>query len=224
VPSCHCEDIDHHFTPRRARDDLAAYRRRGPTGTARMILKALAQAGVAPQTLLDVGAGVGVLHHELLDRGVQRAVHLEVAGAFVEAAREETGRRGHQNRVQFQQGDLVSLAADIAAADLVTLDRVVCCYPDVDALVAVSTHKARQYYALSYPHDRWYIRVRVWVQNYRRRLRGDPFRFFVHSVERIRSLLLANGFEVRISRSTINWEVLVCARRDRRTPADGTGG
>lgn len=213
MPSCHCEDIDRHFTLERARDDLAAYRRRGPTGTARLILKVLGDAGFTPETLLDVGAGIGVLHHELLDRGVQQAVHLEVAGAFVEVARGETARRGHQDRVCFQQGDLVSLAADVAGADLVTLDRVVCCYPDVDALVAVSARKARRYYALSYPHDRWYIRSRVWLQNYRRRLRGEPFRFFVHPVERIRSLILASGLEVRGSRSTLNWEVLVCERR-----------
>jgi SAM-dependent methyltransferase len=213
MPSCHCEGTDRHFTPRRARQDLATYRRRGPTGTARLILKGLGEAGVTAETLLDVGAGIGVLHHELLERGVQRAVHLEVASAFLEAAKEETVLRGHEGLVRFQQGDVVSLASEVAVADLVTLDRVVCCYPDVEALITVSAQKARRYYALSYPRDRWYIRSRVWLQNYRRQRTGDPFRFFVHPVARMRSLILAGGFEVRCSCSTLNWDVLICGRR-----------
>lgn len=214
MADCHCEGTDRHFTSQRASQDLATYRRRGPTGTARLILKGLEDAGLTAESVLDVGAGVGVLHHELLERCVQRAVHLEVASAFLEAAKVETLRRGHEGRVRFQQGDVVSLAAEIADADLVTLDRVVCCYPDVDALISVSAQKARRYYALSYPHDRWYIRSRVGLQNYRRQRSGDAFRFFVHPVARIRSLIMAGGLEVRRSCSNFNWEVLICARRD----------
>lgn len=214
MPSCHCEAADRHFTPARAREELATYRRRGPSGTARLILQSLAELGLAAETVLDIGAGIGVLHHELLARGVQRAVHLEAAMAYLEVAKEETARRGHQGRVCFLHGDAVALATELVAADLVTLDRVVCCWPDLEALMQVSTQKAKRYYALSYPHDRWYVRGHTWWQNARRRRAGNPFRTFVHPVTEIRALVQAAGFEVRRSRSTLIWEVLVCTRRD----------
>lgn len=213
MPSCHCDYTDAHFTPARARADLATYRRRGPSGTARLMLQCLSEVGPIAQTLLDIGAGIGVLHHELLDTGVQRAVHLEVASAYIEAAELETARRGHGGRVLFRHGDVVGLSAELAPADLVTLDRVICCYHDLDALVRVSTQKAKRIYALSYPHDRWYVRARTWWKNGRRRRAGDPFRFFVHPVARTRSLIEAAGFDVRCSRSNLNWEVLACVRR-----------
>ena len=84
---------------------------------------------------------------------------------------------------------------------------------DLDALMDASTRKANRYYALSYPRDRWYVRGRTWWKNLRRRRAGDPFRFFVHPVARIRSLIAAAGFEVRCARSNLNWEVLVWERR-----------
>ena len=213
MASCHCVATDRHFTPARAQAELARYRRRGPAGTARLILKSLSDLGIAPQTLLDIGAGIGVLHHELVGRGVGRAVHVEAAAAYVAAAQEEAKRRGHQDRVQFRPGDFVGLASELGSADLVTLDRVVCCYPELEPLVSLSADKAERYYVLSFPHDRWYVRAHTRWQNRRRRRAGNAFRTFVHPVSRIEALVRAAGFEVERSCRTLVWAVLVCRRR-----------
>jgi tRNA1(Val) A37 N6-methylase TrmN6 len=212
MSNCHCEATDRHFTQARAQDELAKYRRQGPTGTARLILDSLREMGVRVETLLDVGAGVGVLHHELLGNGVERAIHLEAAAAYVHAAQEETAKRGQGSSIRFIHGDFVNLAPTLPAADLVTLDRVVCCYPELEPLMRQSTDKARRYYALSFPHDRWYMWAHTWWQNERRRRAGNPFRTFVHPVAQIRGLIREGGFEIRHSRQRLAWQVLVCAR------------
>ena len=214
MPNCHCAATDRHFTPARARAELAQYRQQGPSGTARLILESLSDLGIAPRTLLDIGAGIGVLHHELLGRGVGQAVHLEAAAAYVAAAKEEAERRGHGSRVQFRHGDFVSLASELGSADLVTLDRVVCCYPELEPLVSLSAEKAEQYYALSFPHDRWYVRAHTQWQNHRRRRGGNAFRTFVHPVRRIEALVRAAGFQVERYRRTLVWALMVCRRRD----------
>jgi SAM-dependent methyltransferase len=213
MPSCcECEAIDRHFAPARAAEELSTYTRRGPTGTARLILDTL--SGTPPiASVLDIGAGIGVLHHELLGTGVRSAVHVEAASAYIDVARAESARRGHAGRVRFLQGDFLALAPSIASADLVTLDRVVCCYEAFEPLIRVSAEKARRYYALSFPHERWYMRAHTRWQNHRRKRAGNPFRTFVHSVAEIRALIRAAGFIVRRSRKTLAWEVLVCARQ-----------
>jgi 16S rRNA G966 N2-methylase RsmD len=213
MPSCHCVATDRHFTPARAQAELAEYRQRGPRGTARMILESLDDLAVTPRTLLDIGAGIGVLHHELLGSGVERAVHLEAAAAYVAAAEQETARRGHQGRVLFRHRDFVSLASELGSAELVTLDRVVCCYPELEPLVTLSAEKAERYYVLSIPHDRWYVRAHTWWQNHRRRRASNAFRTFVHPVTRIEALVRAAGFQVLRSRWTLVWAVLLCGRR-----------
>jgi magnesium-protoporphyrin O-methyltransferase len=145
---------------------------------------------------------------------VGRAVHLEAAAAYVAAAEEEAERRGQRSRVQFRHGDFVSLAPKLASAELVTLDRVVCCYPELEPLVTLSAEKAERYYVLSFPHDRWYVRAHTWWQNLRRRRARNAFRTFVHPVSRIEALVRAAGFQVVRSRRTLVWGVLVCRRPD----------
>jgi hypothetical protein len=100
------------------------------------------------------------------------ALHLEATAAYVAAAEQEAERRGHRGRVHFRHGDFVSLASDLGSAELVTLDRVVCCYPELEPLVSLSAEKAERYYALSFPHNRWYVRAHTWWQNHRRRRAG----------------------------------------------------
>jgi len=210
--TCCCASVDGQFTSVRARTELRRYRRRGPTGTARRILRMLAESQVRAETLLDIGAGIGVLHHELLDRGTRSAIQVEAAAAYVDAAREETTRRGQSGRVRFVQGDVVDLAERLAPADLVTLDRVICCYPEVESLVQATAGKARRYWAASFPRDRWITRGHTRWENARRARAGNPFRSFVHPVRRIYALLGAAGLTpLRIHRGLF-WEVVLCAR------------
>ena len=160
---CNCEAIDQHFDPARAAAELDTYTRRGPPNTTRLILEILNELPLEPESLLDIGAGVGILHHELLGAGVRTAVHIEAAHAYLDAARAESTRRGHAGRVRFLDGDFLALARELDPADLVTMDRVVCCYRDFELLVRQSVAKARRYYAISYPRDLWFVRAHtVW--------------------------------------------------------------
>jgi hypothetical protein len=212
--ACHCEATDRHFGLARAQKELAAYRRRGAKGTAWRLLRMLRDSHAQADTLLDIGAGVGVLHHELLTDGVRAAVHVEAAGAYVQAAQDEANRRGYAERVQFLHGDFLTLAPAIAPADLVTLDRVLCCYPDLEPLLLASAARTRRYWAASFPRDRWYVRLHTRWQNRLRARAGNAFRTFVHPVARIYELLGRTGLRpLRVWRRPV-WEVVLCIRED----------
>jgi hypothetical protein len=53
---------------------------------------------------------------------------------------------------------------------VVTLDRVVCCYPDPEALLGAAAAKTRQVLAFTYPRDRWYVRTMFAFGNFWLRL------------------------------------------------------
>ena len=114
--------------------------------------------------------------------------------------------------MQFLHGDFLALEPTLQPADLVTLDRVVCCYPDLDPLMRRSVGKARRFYVISFPHDRWYIRAHTVWQNFLRRRAGNPFRTYVHPGRRIRALLEEGGLRVVDARQTLVWEILLCIR------------
>jgi magnesium-protoporphyrin O-methyltransferase len=206
-----CLSIEHHFDKAGLRD-LERYRRKGADITTRLLLEGVRSQEAAGESLLDVGGGVGVVHHELLDSMMKTAVNVEASGAYLEAAREESARRGHSARVRFVKGDLVALSGELSTADVVTLDRVICCYPDVDRLVCESVAKCRRLYALSYPLDRWYVRVVVAAENALRRLRGSRFRTYVHATDRVERLIMAAGLERCYFRTTLAWQVVVFRR------------
>lgn len=204
-----------------ARRNLRGYRRRGPDRPTRILLEGIRRLGLTRSSLLDVGGGVGVIHHELLNGVIARAVHVEASRAYLAAARSEAEARGHAEQVEFVEGDFVELAPGLPAADLVTLNRVICCYPDLPALVTASTARAGQAYALSYPREKLPIKLMVAVINLFGRLRGTPFRVFVHPEFLIQRLVREAGFAPAFESETLVWRIVVY-RRGRREEGGGT--
>ena len=164
--------------------------------------------------MLDVGAGIGALSFELLAAGVERVTAVEAAPAYVAAARQEAGRRNVSDRLDVVHGDFVSVAGAVAQADVVTMDRVVCCYPSYQPLLEAAVRRSRRLVAFSYPRDRWYVRAAVGLQNMVRALFRNPFRGFVHSAPAMEALLKQHGF-VRIERrATLKWSADLYGRAD----------
>ncbi len=209
---CQCQGIEIEFNQREAARKLADYRKRGPASTTRRLVEALQTVGVKDRTLLDVGGGIGVIQYELLKAGARSAVSVDASSAYVEAARREARRQGLLDRIDFHQGDFVELAGDIPPADIVTLDRVICCYPDMPALVGLSADRARHLYALVYPLDAAWVRLGLRLENLLQRLKGSPFRVFVHPTATVEAILLERGFQRRFWRGAGVWQIAVYAR------------
>lgn len=209
---CCTPDYDTVFSEKRAAKDLKRYRRNGPDETTRLLIDALTSAGVRGKTLLDVGGGIGAIDHELLAAGVDTAVHVEASDAFVRAAAEEAGRRGTAARLRIRRGDFVTLARDLDTADLVTLDRVICCYPDMEQLVAASAGRARELYGVVIPRERRLTKVMALGINLVFRITRNPFRFYVHPVRSIDRVVERAGLSPAFVKDTLIWRVAVYRR------------
>ena len=212
MDACGCDGFAEIFDARTARHDLERYRRHGPDRTSRLLLDMIRAVGVRDATVLDIGAGVGVIDHELLRDGARHAVLVDGSSAYQAAAREEARARGTLERLSFLEGDLVRVADRVEVADIVTLDRVVCCYPDVDALVRASSRKAARLYGLVLPRDRWFIRAGLTLVNGWYRIRGRAYRAFVHPNERVDALASEAGLRPTRVATTLFWRIVLYAR------------
>lgn len=209
--SCY-PDAERRFGPKIATRDLDRYRQKGPDATSRLLLAAIANHLRGGDSLLDIGAGVGVLDFELLVKGANSATLVDAAPAYLDAAGREAQRRQLTDRVQRVVGDFTSLADSIGVADVVMMHRVICCYPDHTLLLRAATKHAGRMLAFSYPRDRWYIRAWLFVQNVGRRVLGNGFRTFVHSPMAMNTLITQDGFE-RVHRArTFVWSIDVYLR------------
>lgn len=138
---------------------------------------------------------------ELLAAGIGSATLVEASPAYLQAVGAEAQRRKVETRLNLVNGDFVAIADRLSVADVVVLDRVVCCYPDYVALLENALARCRGLLALSYPLDRWYVRVMIGFENLLRRFKGDDFRAFVHPAAALEAIVREAGFR-RLSRSS----------------------
>ena len=210
---------DQQFDEKKATDELKRYHTKGPRPTTRLLQEGLAHAGTLSGTLLDIGSGIGSLTFGLLERGVTHAVAVDASSAYNAVARQEADRLGRPDAVRFVHADFVSVAAELPAATLVTLDRVVCCYPSYEALLNAALPHAEKCFALSYPRDVWYVRFGVTLENAQRRLTKNSFRTYVHPASRMHELIRSAGFKLSTRRETWMWSVDVYTRSVTRQQA-----
>lgn len=209
---CQCRGIQTLFGERIARKDLKGYRKKGPLRTTRILLDALKVEGVRGATLLDIGGGVGAIPNELICAGIERAVAVDASSAYLKAAQSEARRQGHAGRMEYHFGDFVEVAPRVSPADLVTLDRVICCYDDMEALVSASAERARRLYSVVYPRDTWWNQLGVSLMNLAYRIRGNPFRVHIHSPEAVERVIHSKGLTRRFLRTTPLWQVALYGR------------
>ena len=182
------------------------------------LLDAITETGVADRTILDVGCGIGDLAIEVVARGAVSGTGFDLSAKAIDEARKLALARGVGDRMRFEVGDGAKL--DLPAADIVVINRVVCCYPDTANLLERTLGAARSVFAITAPIstgsvgaynrvlNRWW---NVWYRLRRKKFVG--FRTFVHDLDRIDERIRAAGFRrVRHERRRIVWDLAVYAR------------
>ncbi|MDE2877169.1 MAG: methyltransferase domain-containing protein [Gemmatimonadota bacterium] len=214
----HCQGVARMFDEKMARRQLRHYRRKGPGKGTRELVGAVAGEGVEGLTFLDVGGGVGAIQHELMVRGASGGTSADASPGYLAVAREEAEARGYAGRIRYVEGDFVERAGEVDAADLVTLDRVVCCYPDMAALVGAAARLTRRSLGLVIPRGTWVIRSGVAIVNLFQRLRRHPFRVYVHDPGEVEAVVGEYGLRRWYMREGLVWRVAVYGRGE-----DGRG-
>jgi len=207
-----CQGIEEVFSQEYVERELSRYRAKGAPKTTRMLTESLKEQGVEGMTLLDIGGGVGAVQHDLLGAGVEQVTGVDASRAYLNAAQAEAQRRGHADRVRYRHGNFVDLAQEVGPADIVTLDRVICCYDDMEKLVSLSAQRARKLYGLVYPRDAWWVKLGLAIGNFFLLLQRSRYRTFCHPTAAVEALVSASGLQRQAYRQTLIWQVVVFTR------------
>ena len=209
---CNPRGCDRFFTRRSARRVARRYRKRGLDRTARRIVGFLEEAGIEGATVLEVGGGVGEIQIELLKRGAERSVNLELSSAYEREAERLLGEAGLEGRVQRRLHDIAVDPDTVEPADVVVLHRVVCCYPDYERLLGAAAAHARRLLVFSYPRRNAVSRLVVAAQNVGLRIRRMEFRTFAHPPATMLAVLSDRGLDATFAHSGVAWQVTGLAR------------
>jgi magnesium-protoporphyrin O-methyltransferase len=210
VGCCRPRAYERIFGEGAARRDLRRYRRRGLPRDAREGVAFLRSRGVEGRSVLEVGAGIGAASVELLRAGAGRAIAVELSRGYDAAAAELLAEHGLDGRVERRIGDVVEEPPE--PADLVVMNRVVCCYPDVERLVGTAAGLAREALVLSFPPDGPLARAAVASINLLLRLGRQDFRTYIHSHGTILAVAERQGLRLALRRSGPVWQVAAFER------------
>lgn len=182
----------------------------------RELLEIIRRQGVEGARVLDIGAGVGAVHVGLLEAGAASAVDVDASREFLATARAEAERRGLRGRVEYRYGDAVELAGELRAADVVTLDSVICCYPYLEPLLAAATRSGPRLVGITYPRDVWWMRAFMRLYNLAQAVRRSPARYFVHRHAQLERWMADAGYRSVHEGGPRVWRVVLYRRARSR--------
>ncbi len=207
-----CVGIEEVFDSEHAEDELRRYRKRGARRTTRILIRELCAQGVEGQTVLDVGGGVGAVYLALLKAGASQATDVDASAAFLRASQREAGRRRLGDRVAYLHGNFAEMGRAVKSADIVALDKVVCCYHDAGGLLELAADRTVRRMGLVYPRDGWVSRLVNWIFNLRWVRMADGFRTYVHPTEKVEGMLTGRGLRLERRIYCGLWQVALFSR------------
>jgi len=213
MPGCCAPgDLDDLFSPAQAASDARSYRGKGLNAEARRITEAIRRLGVGGLTVLEVGGGIGAIQLELLRSGASSATNVELSHSYEAVASELIAAAGLEGRIDRRIADFAGDGDVVPPADAVILQRVVCCYPNADALVEAAARHATRVLVLTFPIDRWWGGGVAALINAWPRLRGWRFRFYLHKTSAVIAAAEREGMHVLERRTGVFWQMLVFTR------------
>ena len=174
-----------------------------------MLLDTIHKEGVQGLDFLDIGGGIGAIQYELIKAGASNGTSIEASSAYINLVKEEIHKIGLAEIIDFKYGDFTTMVSDVNMADIVTLDKVICCYDDMSELVRLSSKLARKLYAIIYPRDVWWTKLTLPFLNFYPIIKGSSFRVFIHPTKKVEEIIFRNGLKRNYYATTLFWQVAI---------------
>jgi 2-polyprenyl-3-methyl-5-hydroxy-6-metoxy-1,4-benzoquinol methylase len=200
------------FSERSARAEAKRYRRKGLDATSRRIVDFLKAQGVEGRSVLEVGGGIGAIQIELLKAGASHAVSIELTPTYEEVATELLRDAGLADRAERKVMDFAQANGQVESADIVIMNRVICCYPDMPRLAGAAADHTRQLLVMSYPTGSWWLRIGLGIANFILWATRRQFHIFVHPPAAIIANGARHGLQPILERSGLMWTVAALRR------------
>jgi len=205
--------ISEHFDSR-ARDHCEEYQKNGLPASSTLLLRLLVDDGLSGRTILDLGCGSGIFSIEAMSHGASSSIGVDLSPIMIATANKLASDKGLSMKATFIVGDAAK--QDHEKSDIVILDKVVCCYPSMEGLLSRASTACRERLGLIVPRDVGFakvpVRIGVYVDNLIDRIKKNPVRMYLHSLDRIDALLRRSGLQRKIGTVSGFWFVLIYER------------
>ncbi|MBI4546981.1 MAG: class I SAM-dependent methyltransferase [Ignavibacteriae bacterium] len=201
------------FFSRQSKRYLKRFRKGGLAREQQYLIEGILSAGVTGKSILDIGCGIGGIHFTLLKQGALSAIGVEISQGMLDSAKQLSKELGFEKQTSYLRGDFVEMDGQVSQADITVLDKVVCCYENLDALLTASLEKTRNIYALSFPKPTFWIKLFIHIPITLGRLLRWSFRPYWHDWNGMVQMIEEKGFTQRYQKETFLWAVRVFEKK-----------
>ena len=203
-----------------AHDRCCKYKSKGLTASSQVLLDFLSNKGLTGKTVLEIGCGTGFFALETIRHGAVSCVGIDLSSAAIHEANEFARESGLQDRARFEVANAASTHQ--LASDVVVMDKVLCCYPDAEALLKTASDSSKDLLGFVVPRDeglmRPAMRIGTALINLVERLRKTGFRLYLHPIRSIDALLAGSGFHQESKARSRFWLIFLYTRNRPDAP------
>ena len=203
-----------------AHDRCCKYKSKGLTASSQVLLDFISKKGLTGKTVLEIGCGTGFFALETIRHGAVSCVGVDLSSAAIHEANEFAKESGLQDRARFEVANAAS--AHQPPSDIVVMDKVLCCYPDAEALLKTASDSSKELLGFVVPRYeglmRPAMRIGTALINLVERLRQTGFRLYLHPLRSIDDLLAGSGFHQETRAKSRFWLIFLYARNGPDVP------
>lgn len=202
----HCCGANMLFDSQTAQKQYKRYLKRGPSRVTKKLIGQLEKMTISG-SLIDIGGGIGAIQWWFLKHGGESTYGVDASMAYTETAKEHAFKNNFIQNTQFLIGDFTEKAKDLPNVDHLTLDKVICCYPNFSAILNLACTKSNKSISLSYPMNGIIANLFRGIGVLYMKLKGNAFRPYVHQANNVRTLMIQNGFELKEKEVSFPWHI-----------------
>lgn len=178
------------------------------------VIAELCKEQLTNKTILDIGSGVGKLHLTLLQRGAGFATGIDMSEEMIGHAKSFASKLGVMQNTAYILGDFLTLSHEVSSADITMLDKVICCYENLEGLITASADKTKEIYVLIYPPDTILVKLIFKIEIAIAKIFRSGFRPYWHQWSNVRVLMNRLNFSLTSSQSTLLWKADIYRRNN----------
>ena len=207
----HCCGADRLFDLKSAQKELRSYKKRGPRGSTKKLLSLLSVYDQKGKSLLDIGGGIGAIQWEFVKRGGNKTTDVDSSSGYLSVASDYAKEINH-NFSSFIMSDFNDVHKELGRHDIVSLDKVICCYPEYKNLLGNALDKTDTVLALTMPVGGWVSKILAQFTKLYFILSNNPFRTYIHSPKMVHEFIESKGFSQSGKAFSFPWLVRVYER------------
>ena len=209
MTSTYCCGADKLFDLKSAQKEMKKYKRKGANKSTKKLLELLFHQNTNGKSLLDIGGGIGAVQWRFLEKGGKNTLDVDASNGYLEVAKSYAEENNYMDKVRFLNGDLVEKEGEISTYDFVTLDKVVCCYPDYKSLLGLALKKCDSTIALTFPMGGPISKFIAKLEEVYFYFKKIHFGTFVHSPSDIEKFIHSKGFKTVHKSISFPWHLRI---------------